>query len=92
MWHPAVSEAAVVAMQNPESGVRIIAYLVVSEASPASIIELKSFCKVNLPAYMNPDAFIFVKHLPRTSANKVDYRDLTQRIQMAEQVSGPTSA
>ena len=41
-----------------------------------SIIEMKTFCNQVLPAYMNPDRFLFVDALPRTSTNKVDYQAL----------------
>ena len=34
------------------------------------------FCGRALPAYMNPDAFVVVDALPRTSTNKVDYQSL----------------
>ena len=74
--HPAIAEAAVVALSD-ESGVRIVACVSVRSKRP-SIIELKTFCARQLPSYMSPDVFLFVDALPRTSTNKVDYQGLTQ--------------
>ncbi len=70
-----VREAAVVALPDASAGVRIIAFVTPSGERP-SIIELKSFCGRALPAYMNPDAFVFMDALPRTSTDKVDYQAL----------------
>ena len=36
---------------------------------------MKTFCAA-LPSYMNPDAFLFLEALPRTSTDKVDYQAL----------------
>jgi acyl-CoA synthetase (AMP-forming)/AMP-acid ligase II len=49
---------------------------------------MKSFCNQNLPAYMNPDIFVFVDSLPRTSTNKVDYQTLIRRFQASEMGAG----
>ena len=80
--HPAIAGAAAVATSHAEAGVRIVAYLVARESRP-SIVELKTFCHQNLPAYMNPDVFLFTGDLPRTSTNKVDYQELIRRFQVA---------
>jgi len=79
--HPAVSGAAAVPVQSAEAGVRIVAYLVAPAASRPSIVEMKTFCNQHLPSYMNPDVFVFVDALPRTSTNKVDYQDLIRRFE-----------
>jgi len=39
-------------------------------------VDLKMFCGRVLPSYMNPDVFVFLEALPRTSTNKVDYQGL----------------
>jgi amino acid adenylation domain-containing protein len=74
--HPAIKGAAVVSMPNAESGVRIVGYLATAGNSRPSIVEMKTFCNEHLPSYMNPDVFVFVDSLPRTSTNKVDYQSL----------------
>jgi acyl-coenzyme A synthetase/AMP-(fatty) acid ligase len=74
--HPMVREAAAVAVPDTESGVRIKAYLACCEGKPPSLIELKTFCADNLPAYMIPDVFEFLDALPKTSTDKIDYQRL----------------
>ncbi len=83
--HPDITEAAVIAVPHPQLGQRIISYLVSPEDTRPSIVGMKSFCNQHLPAYMNPDIFVFVDSLPRTSTNKVDYQALTRKFQAAEQ-------
>jgi acyl-CoA synthetase (AMP-forming)/AMP-acid ligase II len=80
-----VREAAVVAVPDSSTGVRIIAYIAPEPDVRPSIIELKVFCGRALPAYMNPDAFIVLDALPRTSTNKVDYQRLMQMHEVAKQ-------
>ena len=75
--HPLVGSVAVVATQDSETGTRVAAYLSTAAGGQRpSIIEMKSFCNRNLPTYMNPDVFVFLDDLPRTSTNKVDYQAL----------------
>jgi amino acid adenylation domain-containing protein len=78
MRHPDIREAAVVAVPDADSGVRISAF-VSSEGTPLSIIALKKLSSQNLPPYMIPDAFLVVDALPRTSTNKVDLQALKAR-------------
>ncbi len=75
--HPAIKEAAVVALQN-DDGVRIRAFVSHHMDSRPSIIELKQFCAQNLPAYMVPDLFSFLDVLPKTSTDKIDYQKLKE--------------
>jgi acyl-coenzyme A synthetase/AMP-(fatty) acid ligase len=74
--HPLVGEAAVIAVPDESSGVRVIAYLSARGGERPSIIEMKRFCAAQLPSYMSPDAFVFLDGLPRTSTDKVDYQAL----------------
>jgi acyl-coenzyme A synthetase/AMP-(fatty) acid ligase len=77
--HPAVKEAAVVALSDDEHGVRVKAYLCCKAAeNRPSLIELKRFCAENLPSYMIPDLFVFRDVLPKTSTDKIDYQRLKE--------------
>ncbi len=76
--HERVAEAAVIAVPDEASGVRMIANLAVRGEGRPSIIEMKTFCAGHLPAYMTPDQFVFREALPRTSTDKVDYQALGQ--------------
>jgi amino acid adenylation domain-containing protein len=76
--HPAVQEAAVVAVPDAERGLTVRAFLTLrpdAEKRP-SVIALKRFCAENLPGYMIPDAFSFPDALPKTSTHKIDYQTL----------------
>jgi amino acid adenylation domain-containing protein len=77
--HPAITEAAVIALPDSDSGTRIICYIVVPAEPRPSIVEMKTFCNQNLPSYMNPDVFVFTEALPRTSSNKVNYQALIRK-------------
>jgi amino acid adenylation domain-containing protein len=76
--HPAIAEAAIIAVPDESAGVRILAYLSSRMAERPSIVEMKMFCGRQLPAYMSPDTLVFMNALPRTSTNKVDYQSLTE--------------
>jgi amino acid adenylation domain-containing protein len=76
--HEGLREASVVATPSG-SDVKIVAYLAAGASATPSIIELKMFCAKHLPTYMNPDVFVFLDALPRTSTNKVDYQSLRAR-------------
>lgn len=77
--HPEIKEAAVVAMPDAESGVRIRAFLSFRAEKP-SIIRLKQFCAEHLLAYMIPDQFTVLDVLPKTSTDKTDYQSLKQMV------------
>jgi amino acid adenylation domain-containing protein len=80
--HPAIKEAAVVAVSDEEDGVRVKAFLSCKDAERRpSLIELKRFCAENLPIYMVPDVFVFWEFLPKTSTDKIDYQMLKEIIE-----------
>jgi amino acid adenylation domain-containing protein len=74
--HPSVREVAVVALPDPESGVRVVAHVAAKSGQKLSIIELKRYCVERLPRYMAPDGFQFHEALPKTSTDKMDYQQL----------------
>ena len=73
--HPAIKEAAVIALPD-DDGVPIKAFTSSRNGSKLSIIELKKFCSENLPLYMVPDLFRSLESLPKTSTDKIDYQKL----------------
>jgi amino acid adenylation domain-containing protein len=76
--HPMISEAAVVATPNEESGVLITAFMSCTGEKRPGLIEMKNFCMQNLPKYMIPDRFSWQIALPKTSTDKVDYQKLKE--------------
>lgn len=74
---PDIKEAAVIAKPDPESGVRIRAFLAF-KSEKLSIIKLKQFSGQNLQSYMVPDDFIVLESLPKTSTDKTDYQTMKE--------------
>lgn len=78
--HPQIREAAVIAVPDTDSGVRIAAFISCAEKQTMTIIDLKKASSLNLPPYMIPDLFHILESLPRTSTNKIDYQTLKSMI------------
>jgi amino acid adenylation domain-containing protein len=76
--HPAIKEAAVIALPDEQAGVKLTAFLSCREAEHPSLIALKRFCSEHLPLYMIPDAFSWQDALPKTSTDKTDYQRLKE--------------
>lgn len=78
--HPEVREAGVIAVDDEDAGIKVIAFLSAKGEKNPSIIALKTFCSGRLPMYMVPDIFSFKEDLPRTSTDKVDYQKLKEMV------------
>jgi acyl-coenzyme A synthetase/AMP-(fatty) acid ligase len=76
--HATIKEAAVIAVPDEASGVKIKAFLSCRDAKRPSLIELKRFCAEHLPLYMIPDLFSWHEALPKTSTDKIDYQQLKE--------------
>jgi amino acid adenylation domain-containing protein len=76
--HPAIKEAAVVAVPDEEAGVKLTAFVSCREPEHPSLIALKRFCSEHLPLYMIPDVFSWQEALPKTSTDKTDYQRLKE--------------
>ena len=72
--HPAVREAAVVAREDGDGDLSLIAYVAASPEPTLS--ELRSFVGRSLPEHMMPSRFVAIGALPLTSSGKVDRRAL----------------
>jgi fatty-acyl-CoA synthase len=70
MGHPAVREAAVVAVPHPKWGERPLAVVVLREGAGPTPEELKAFLAPRFPSWWLPGGFAFVDAIPRTSAGK----------------------
>jgi acyl-coenzyme A synthetase/AMP-(fatty) acid ligase len=77
--HPDVREAAVVAVPDSESGVRIAAFVSCHADRTVSVVALRSFSVRNLPGYLVPDTYSVLDALPRTPTDKTDYQILIAR-------------
>jgi len=73
--HPALAEAVVVPIPDPEIGNRLKALVVLKSESGGTAptaATLKDHCARTLPRYMVPELIEFRETLPRTSSGKVD--------------------
>ncbi|MFQ5817279.1 MAG: long-chain fatty acid--CoA ligase [Terriglobia bacterium] len=70
MDHPAVKEAAVIALPHPKWQERPLAVVVLKDAAQATPEELRAFLAARFAKWQLPDAFVFVDSIPRTSVGK----------------------
>ena len=71
MNHPAVAEAAVVAMPDDTWGERPRAYVVLKAGSAATADDLRAHLRPHIVKWWMPDAFEFIDELPRSSTGKI---------------------
>lgn len=69
--HPAVKEAAVVAVPDERIGARLMAYVVPGNSTLTSS-ELMKFCSERVLKYMVPERIEMCSELPKTSTGKID--------------------
>jgi fatty-acyl-CoA synthase len=70
MGHPAVAEAAVVGVAHRVWQERPLAVVVLKEGASATSTEVVNYLAGSFPKWWLPDAVVFVKQIPRTSAGK----------------------
>ncbi len=70
--HPAVREAAALAVPDEVVGNRIKAIVAVHAAESVQAAELQQHCATRIPKYMIPELIEFRESLPKTSTGKVD--------------------
>jgi fatty-acyl-CoA synthase len=84
MGHPAVAEAAVVAMPHPKWDERPLACIVLKQGATATAEEIETFIADKFARWWLPDRYLFLDAIPRTSTGKFLKRALRQRV--AEEV------
>jgi fatty-acyl-CoA synthase len=77
--HPAVAEAAVIAIPHPVWGERPLAVVVLRPGASATAEELREFLAPNFVSYALPDTFAFVGEIPKTSTGKLHKAVLRER-------------
>nr|GEV29480.1 butyrate--CoA ligase AAE11, peroxisomal-like [Tanacetum cinerariifolium] len=85
--HPAILEAAVVAMPHPRWGESPCAFVVLKETRSASKAEILSYCRKKMSKFMVPKKVEFVKELPKTGTGKVqkvELRKVAKSLQITE--------
>jgi len=70
--HPAIASSVVTACGSACEEKRLTGYLVMSNGTPTSTADLRSFLQVSLPDHMLPTVFVKLEELPLTANGKVD--------------------
>ena len=71
--HEDILEAAVVAVENGQNGVGIVAFIRLSAPGAVTLADLKAFCGRRLPPYMLPDRIVFLNEIAKGNRGKIDY-------------------
>ena len=77
--HPAVAEAAVIAIPDPRWLERPLAVVVFRPGKTATQEELRAFLAPHFASWALPDAFEFVTEIPKTSTGKMQKSTLRER-------------
>jgi fatty-acyl-CoA synthase len=78
MAHPAVAEAAVIAVPDPKWDERPLAAVVLKEGAEATAEELREFLAPSFAKWWLPDRFEFVSEIPKTSVGKFKKTELRE--------------
>ncbi len=76
--HPAVAEAAVIGVSDPNRGEIPKGIVALKKNFQVSEKELKDFCRQHLAAYKVPHSIEFRSELPKTGSGKISKRHLRQ--------------
>ena len=80
-----VSECTVVGRKRKNSDYyESVAYVVKKDSTQQNacvVEELNTICSINIPTYMIPAEYRFVKELPHTPVGKIDFRVLEREAQ-----------
>ena len=76
--HPAVNEAAIIGVPDPDWGEKIVAYIVPKEEGRMSEEEITAYVGLKLASYKKPREVYFVKELPYSPSGKLLKRVLRE--------------
>ncbi len=78
--HPAVHEAAVVGLDDPEWGERVAALVVPADGGDSTAEEIEGHCRERLAGFKLPRTVAFADELPRTASGTVDRGAVRKRL------------
>ena len=79
MGHPAVKEAAVIAVAHPKWQERPLAVVVLKQGQAATSEELRAFLSSKFAKWQLPVAFVFTAAIPRTTVGKFQKTALREK-------------
>jgi amino acid adenylation domain-containing protein len=74
--HPRVSAAAALVREDKPGDQRLVAYVIPTPGREIDAEELRRLCRVKLPPFMVPSAFVALEAFPVTANGKLDRRAL----------------
>jgi fatty-acyl-CoA synthase len=87
MGHPAVAEAAVIAIPDERWQERPLAVVLLKPGQTATADELRAYLAPNFAKWWLPDAFEFVNEIPKTAAGKFRKTALRERFATRREAS-----
>jgi fatty-acyl-CoA synthase len=78
MAHPAIAEAAVIAVPDEKWDERPLAAVVLREGQAATADELRDFLAPNFAKWWLPERFEFIQEIPKTSVGKFRKTELRE--------------
>ena len=79
MGHPAVAEAAVIAIPDPKWDERPLACVVLKKGESATEADIKAYLADKVAKWWIPDAVVFIDEVPKTSVGKFKKTALRER-------------
>lgn len=76
--HPAVREAAAVAVPSELGEDDVLVYIVTEPGADADLVGIIEFCNTNMPYFMVPRYLKTIEELPKTSSEKIEKYKLRQ--------------